>query len=243
MAFDQLSLEAYADMLLAFKKSGYKTVKFQDVVAGDLEQIVVYRHDVDVSVAGAVAMAEVEHECAVVSTFFFLLTSPLYNMLSKEVGEQVRRIFDLGHDIALHFNPYYYGTGALDYIEQELNILSTFYPFANLDWISFHRPGEFASQLGHIKLPNGVRHTYEPVFFEALAYYSDSRGAWSYGHPLESKEYAMKQGMQVLTHPIWWFESQVTADDTLTHHAERTRAEYLQQIRAEVFPDSDPEFL
>jgi len=243
MALDKLNLDAYAEMLHAFKRSGYESVKFQDIEAADLDQKVVYRHDVDVSVEGAVAMAEVEHQCGVVSTFYFLLTTPLYNMLSREIGDQVRKINELGHDVALHFNPYYYGPGAFEYIDQELDILGTIFPFANLDWISFHRPGSLAGKLSQIKLPNGVRHTYEPVFFETLGYYSDSRGAWSYGHPLESEEYLLKKGMQVLTHPIWWYKGGETADASLVHHADRARKELLRQIWAEIFPESNPDFL
>lgn len=243
MALDKLNLDAYAQMLLTFKRSGYRSMKFQDIAASDLDHKVVYRHDVDVSVEGAVALAQVEQQCEVVSTFYFLLTSPLYNMLSKEISDQIHMIHELGHDIALHFNPYYYGPGALQYVEDELDILGKYYPFANMEWISFHRPGAFADQLSQIKLPNGIRHTYEPVFFETLGYYSDSRGSWSHGHPIQSEEFRAEQGMQVLTHPIWWFEDLETADETLARHADRAREESLHQIRAEVFPETNPKFL
>ena len=243
MALDKLNLNAYAEMLLMFKSSGYHAVKFQDIDETDLDNKVVYRHDVDVAVEGALALARVEQKCGVASTYFFLLTSPLYNMLSKEIGDQVQEIVDLGHDIALHFNPYYYGPGALEHIGGELDIFGKFYPFANLEWISFHRPGAFADQLSQIQLPNGIRHTYEPVFFETLGYYSDSRGAWNYGHPSQSEKFRARKGMQVLTHPIWWYEVCETADEMLIHYADRAREELLTQIRAEVFPETNPKFL
>jgi hypothetical protein len=243
MALDKLNLEAYAQMLQVFMDSGYRSVKFQDIDETDLDFKVVYRHDVDVSVEGALAMARVEQQCDVVSTYYFLLTSPLYNMLSKEIGDQVLEIAELGHDIALHFNPYYYGSGALEQIEGELDVFGRYYPFANLDWISFHRPGAFAGKLSQIQLPNGIRHTYEPLFFETLGYYSDSRGTWSYGHPVYSEEFKAKQGLQVLTHPIWWYEESELVDQILVHHADLAREELLNQIRAEVFPQENPEFL
>ncbi len=243
MALDKLNLDAYAEMLLTFKNSGYRSVKFQDIDETDLGNKVVYRHDVDVAVKGAVALASVEHQCDVASTYFFLLTSPLYNMLSKEIGDQVKEIYELGHDIALHFNPYYYGHGALEQIEGELEIFGKFYPFANLEWISFHRPGAFTGQLSQIQLPNGIRHTYEPVFFETLGYCSDSLGGWNYGHPTQTEEFRARQGMQVLTHPIWWYEECETAGKTLADHADRAREELLTQIRAEVYPATNPKFL
>ncbi len=243
MALEILNLDTFAQMLLAFNNSGFQAVKFQEIDEEDLDRKVIYRHDVDVSVEGAAAMARVEQQCGVVSTYFFLLTSPLYNMLSREIGDQIHEIHELGHDIALHFNPYYYGSGALDKIEAELNIFGRFYPYANLDWISFHRPGAFAGRLSQIQLPNGIRHTYEPLFFETLGYYSDSRGSWSYGHPTQSPKFAAKHGMQVLTHPIWWYEASATADQTLAAHADRAREELLRQIRSEVFPDENPAFL
>jgi hypothetical protein len=243
MALDKLNLEAYAQILSAFKKSGYRSVKLQDIDASDLDLKVIYRHDVDVSVEGAVALAGVERQFEVVSTYYFLLTSPLYNMLSNEIGDQVRKIHELGHDIALHFNPYYYGPGALEKIESELDILGTYFPFANLDWISFHRPGAFAAQLSQIKLPNNTRHTYEPMFLEILGYYSDSRGVWSHGHPLQSEEFQTRKGIQVLTHPVWWVGEMETTAAKLAAHADRSREESLRQINAEVFPESNPEFL
>ena len=242
MLLHELDLDAYTQMLLTFKRSGYQAVKFQDIDETDLDNKVVYRHDVDVTVEGAVALARVERQCDVVSTYYFLLTSPLYNMLSREISDQIHIINDLGHDVALHFNPHYYGLGALQYIKSELGILGKFYPFANLEWISFHRPGAYAGQLGQIQLPDGVHHTYEPLFFETLGYFSDSRGAWSHGHPTESEDFRANKGMQVLTHPIWWYQDGGTAGETLEHEADRRREELLIQIRAEVFPKTNPEF-
>ncbi len=243
MALEKLNLDTFAQMLLVFNNSGFQPVKFQEIDEKDLDRKVIYRHDVDVSVEGAVALARVEKQCDVVSTYFFLLTSPLYNMLSREISVQIQEIYELGHDIALHFNPYYYRSDPLAQIERELDIFGRFYPYANLDWISFHRPGAFAGRLSKIQLPNGIRHTYEPLFFETLGYYADSRGSWSYGHPIQSEEFAAKRGMQVLTHPVWWFEPSETADQTLAAHADRAREELLRQIRSEVFPDENPEFL
>jgi hypothetical protein len=76
-----------------------------------------------------------------------------------------------------------------------------------------------------------------------MAYYSDSRGSWSYGHPLESEEFKAGKGIQVLTHPIWWYQSKDSPEATVNHHADRAREELLRQIQAEIFPVSNPSFL
>ena len=43
-----------------------------------------------------------------------------------------------------------------------------------------------------------------PNFFKKIAYCSDSRGSWKYGHPLT--KIAIKEGtaIQLLTHAEWW---------------------------------------
>ena len=64
----------------------------------------ILRHDVDFTPAGALEMAEIEAEMGIRATYYFLLTSDFYNLLSERFASVPRRIADLGHEIGLHYD-------------------------------------------------------------------------------------------------------------------------------------------
>ena len=49
-----------------------------------------------------------------------------------------------------------------------------------------------------------VTNTYDDKFFNKTKYFSDSRGQFNYGNPLDSDEFKKGLNIQLLTHPIWW---------------------------------------
>ena len=62
------------------------------------------RHDIDFSLKKALEFAEVEQEQKIRSTYFVLLTTDMYNAMSKEAGQKIRAIMKMGHEIGLHFD-------------------------------------------------------------------------------------------------------------------------------------------
>lgn len=233
----EMNLDAYAEMLAAFLASGYRVTSFQEMDDRQTDRGLILRHDVDVSVDCAWQMARVEHELGVRSIYFFLLTSPLYNLLSKETAKQVRAIHELGHCVGLHFDPDAYTDDAFGHVQEELNTLTACYPFADPTWISFHRPGPKAGQLGDLRLPGGIRHTYEAQFFAGLTYFSDSRGGWGRGNPVESEAFRAGTSMQVLTHPVWWANEGRTPREKMERQVTRVSEQWRAMALAEVFPD------
>lgn len=202
---NDFTLSSYSKMVLSFKERGYTFLKFQDTALQQVKQpAVLLRHDIDFSLRGAVQIAEIEHHQRVVSTYFVQLRSPLYNSLSEYARHHIRRIHDLGHDIALHFDLSLYPDGITDALNLELGILRQYYPFANTHIVSFHRPGSSATELANLQLPGGIWHTYERRFFQELGYFSDSRGEWRHGHPAQSEAFKKGRSMQIVTHPMWW---------------------------------------
>ncbi|MCK4827513.1 hypothetical protein KA005_67915, partial [bacterium] len=98
--------------------------------------------------------------------------------------------------------------------------------------ISFHRPGRL--ELSGIELQKWP-HTYERVFLEQFKYFSDSRGIWAYGNPLESEAFLNRENLHILVHPVWWtsspmspYEKLVSILQQLNHQAEQYISENCQ---------------
>ena len=63
------------------------------------------RHDVDFSVDFAHKLATVEFNLGIHSTYFFMLTSNMYNLISGAHKELVKDIAKMGHKVSIHFDP------------------------------------------------------------------------------------------------------------------------------------------
>ena len=208
------SLAAYSTMLSAFLQAGYQFRKFvSNATQSSDEPYILLRHDIDFSLDYALAVATLEHNLGIVSTFFVLLHSPIYNALSKRSLEALAAIHQQGHDIALHYDLGFVGRQVLqdrpalhESIAQELQLLSIACPFICTQVISFHRPRRHRLNPSEIQLPAGISHTYDSRYTAAIAYFSDSLSRWGNGHPLDSETFARRLPMQLLTHPIWWIE-------------------------------------
>ena len=68
-------------------------------------------------------MAHLERKNNVRSTYFFLLTSGVYNILDKDIINKIIFIKRLGHEIGLHFDPSVYNKRKiLNGLKMELKI-------------------------------------------------------------------------------------------------------------------------
>ena len=64
--------------------------------------MVLLRHDVDLSLEAALAMAAVEADADVSSTYFLMTESVFYNLASTEGVSAIARLRELGHRVGLH---------------------------------------------------------------------------------------------------------------------------------------------
>ena len=81
------------------KAGGYRCAGFDRAPQpGDL----ILRHDVDLSLDGALAVAEVEAEEGAWSTWFLMTRSVFYNLASSEGERAIARLRELGHRVAHH---------------------------------------------------------------------------------------------------------------------------------------------
>ena len=181
------------------------------------------------SLEAALSIAITEGELGVKAHYFVLLRTEMYNLFSEKSLEILNKIIDLGHNIGLHFDASLYADSEINdaacweadclqnAIKQEINM------------ISFHRPAQ--KWLGHSGKIAGRSHTYQPQWFNEMAYCSDSRGRWDFGHPLDLKATEEKRSLQLLTHPIWWCSaSQYTVEAKLKNFLEIRQLNLQKQL-------------
>jgi len=207
----EFSLEGYGELLSVFKDAGYSFCGFEEIDSRLTEghPFVVLRHDVDISLRPALEIARIDYEQGIQATYFVLLRSPFYNVLSRSNAELILQIHQYGHQIATHLDLAAYDNDLARALI-EIDIFSTFYPFINTRLVSLHSPS-YALQDMPIELSQQLNNVYGPAIRGETAYISDSNGIWGYGHPLDSQAFKTRKPIQLLTHPIWWIQEGETA--------------------------------
>lgn len=201
----QFTYKSYEKLisLLRYKRyefSDYRNWKMKD-------RTVILRHDIDYSLDKAVALAELECRLGISSTYFVLLTSEFYNILSKDNLSKISQIYRLGHDIGLHFDEvnyseeYYKDHGGIgNVILEEVNLLKQITGI-DIDSVSMHRPSKKTLE-SNIEL-GPIINSYGQQFFKDFKYVSDSRRRWR-----EDVEAIVNSGryakLHILTHAFWY---------------------------------------
>ena len=89
----------YRELLEAAQAGGYRFASFDATPArGDL----LLRHDVDLSLEAALAMAELEAELEAPATYFLMTRSEFYNLDAPSGADAIERLRRLGHRVGLH---------------------------------------------------------------------------------------------------------------------------------------------
>jgi hypothetical protein len=168
---------------------------------------VLWRHDVDISLHRALALARIEAEEGVRSTWFLYLRSEFYNLLEAPVLARARELLSLGHWLGLHFD-----ASAHPELESEDELAAKL--AAERDWLSghlghpveafsFHNPTIRGIDF-HSDRIAGMHNTYGRELNERYDYISDSNGYWRHRRLIDVLEAADEERLHVLTHPEWW---------------------------------------
>lgn len=202
-------LAHYEELLEAAKTGGYRFARFgASPEPGDLFM----RHDVDLSLQAAVAMAEVEAALGVETTYLLMTESVFYNLASPEGVDVIARLRELGHRVGLHA---VYPNVALD---------DRFEPV-----VSWHNPRpEYMSK----EIPNAVN-TYGEQYFSPQTYRSDSNQRWRAGCPHEELRAGSFPWLQILVHPEIWVYPGATMGHTMRAMVENEKARRLEQLAAD----------
>lgn len=199
--------EHYGRMIRSALELGREFLLFTEFDADRHEKVVLLRHDIDVSLDAAGAMADVEAETGVRATYFIRLNSTFYNPFSQKEYPVLKRIVDHGHDIGLHFDPAFYqanGMEVLDGIRREKAALEGMIG-QPVSALSQHRPYSLGMENHDDELFRYF--AYADPFVKDCKYISDSGMRWREGDMLENLDDYPR--LQVLVHPAWWGETEI----------------------------------
>jgi hypothetical protein len=228
-AGQEFTPDGYRELITEFLARDYKAVSFAD--GNPKSRNIILRHDIDMEMAAALSIAEIEAKLRVSATYFVLPTSELYNPLAPAAINASREIVALGHDIGLHFDASLISSESEleEAVKQQAKWIESASGRA-VTVLSYHRPAP--NRVGASTSIDGLLNAYDPRFVNEFAYVSDSRGLWRFGHPLDHPSVAAGSGIQLATHPIWWATNEVAPQAKLEKFLDR-RSEVLEQELSE----------
>ena len=197
---------AYRD-LLKVARARYAFHPFGEAL--EMTSGVLWRHDIDMSVHRALALARIERDEDAHATYFVHLHSAFYNAFEAGIVERLREIIALGHGLGLHFDPQFSGLmpadrdALVDAVSRERDVLQQMVG-APVVAVSFHDPDIAGFTDIHDDTIAGLVNAYGNRLRRDFTYCSDSNGYWRFA-PI--RDVLMESGhacLQVLTHPEWW---------------------------------------
>jgi hypothetical protein len=209
----EFSLTHYRELLRAARDGGYRWAGFD---APPDPGVVILRHDVDLSLDGALAVAEVEAEEGAWSTWFLMTRSVFYNLASKEGVAAIERLRSLGHRVAHHA------------VWPDVDLDARFDPV-----VAWHNPDPEYMRAPIERAVNVM----EAPFFDPDHYRSDSNQHWRHGCPHEDLAAGRFEWLQLLTHPeIWAFEGSTMREtmDSMLDAERASRFELLKHDRIDL---------
>jgi hypothetical protein len=205
-AFD---LDHYRDLLDAAKAGGYRFAFFDsEPERGD----VLLRHDVDLSLAAALRLAELEAENDASATYFLMTRSVFYNLASHEGERAVTRLRELGHRVGLHaVHPH------LDLDERFDRV------------VAWHNPD---AQFMCDPL-DGAINVMQAPYFDPDHYRSDSNQHWRSGCPHDDLAAGRFAWLQLLTHPEIWVYRGTSMRQTMASMLDAEREYDIERLGAD----------
>jgi hypothetical protein len=202
-------LAHYRELLEAAKEGGYRFARFgEEPREGDL----FLRHDIDLSLAAAVELAELEAELDVTATYLLMTESVFYNLASEEGAAAIDRLRELGHPVGLHA------------VHPNVELDGRFDPV-----VSWHNPRpEYMSD----EIP-GAANAYGKRYFAPETYRSDSNQHWRSGCPHEELLAGAFPWLQILVHPEIWVYPGETMGETMRAMVEADSTRRLEQLAAD----------
>lgn len=190
--------------LIKLAVDAYSVADYRGIPWG--ERFVLWRHDCDFSLNRAFALAKIEADVGLRSTYFLNPHSEFYNLLEGSQLSLIHQIVGLGHDVGLHFDGAFYPTlseeSLHDLIIMEANLLEQFIGIRPAAF-SFHNPSAFHLTC-EAETYGGLVNCYSKRFKTEVPYCSDSNGHWRFRRLADVLMGAKDPCIQVLTHPGWW---------------------------------------
>ncbi len=202
---DRFDFETYWWILGRIAETN-RCVRFRDFAGGDPpDPFFILRHDVDLSPAAAIRLAEQEAERGVSATYFLLVGTRYYNLLAPEHGHVARRLVELGHEVGLH-----YDVNLLRAFERrewrrllrvQLRMLGDL-AGAEVVSIAMHQPALNGED--PFRGEDGLINAYAARFVRDTVYVSDSCRAWRDSGWSMLETGVIPRRLHLLLHPINW---------------------------------------
>jgi len=202
----EFGLSHYRAILEKAIALGYRPLGFRDVLANESGWTLLLRHDVDVSLDDALAMAELEAEVGARATYFIRVHARGYNPFSRSSYRALRRMLALGFEIGLHHEVGVFpddSRSAKEFLLAEKVVLEsvTGRPVAG---VATHLPKWVTSTLDRDTLADcGFAYEAGDERFRAGAkFLSDSNRNLRFGCPCQFVGQVTK--IYLAVHPYWW---------------------------------------
>jgi len=121
------TVKKYYDLCKVIKQYNYSTLTFKDYLIKNVTQqrTIILRHDIDRKPLNALALAKIENEFDIQSTYYFRYNKHVFQ------PEIIRKIKDMGHEIGYHYEVLSKSNGnykkAIDIFQNELNEFRNYY--------------------------------------------------------------------------------------------------------------------
>lgn len=214
----EFTYDSYANLIKLLKEKNYNFADYHNYK--QFNKCVILRHDIDYDLEKALPMAELENTLGVKSTYFVLVTSDFYNVMSKSSQAILDSIQSMGHKIGLHFDEKRYEVDNNKWdrewikicINSEAEVLSKLSIGRAITSVSMHRPSKQTLE-SNLNL-DGMANSYSQEFFKCFKYLSDSRMNWR-----EDPKTVINSGefdrIQLLTHPFWYSDEPRTMKEII----------------------------
>jgi hypothetical protein len=215
MSWAPFTHDHYRFMLQSGHAAGYRFATFDQFASlrssGDPACFI--RHDCDNDLVAALAIAHIEAEMGVCSTYFIMTRSALYNVLAPKPAALVREIAALGHQLGLHFDEKPYEGRDADFIraqvDRERGWLQQEFG-RSIDVVSFHQPSRRALSNEYAL---SCLNTYDKKDMDGLHYLSDSNLRFRGLTPIQCFKDKAHRLLHILLHPEWWTEAPMSLDE------------------------------
>jgi hypothetical protein len=199
----------YRELVEAAKAGGYRFAGFD---APPRPGDVLLRHDVDLSLEAALAMAELEAELEAPATYLLMPRSEFYNLEAPSGREAIERLRRLGHRVGVHA------------------VYPEAHPDPRLDAVlAWHNPDP-----DYMTAPvDGFVNVMQPGYFDPERYRSDSNQRWRHGCPHEPLARGELEWLQLLIHPEIWAYPGETMRETMLAMLDAERELRLEQLEAD----------
>jgi hypothetical protein len=175
----------------------------------DKGHVCLWRHDIDTSPQRALALAKIEAQENVFSTYFFLFHSDRYNAFDYQIRDIMFALIDLGHQVGLHFDPMYYGDSINSFTDLERNLIKEKEMLSDIIKkeilaFSFHNPT--TNRLLEIDNEEigGMVNAYSGYIKKNFSYCSDSFCYWRFLRLVDVLHDENIEKLHILTHPVCW---------------------------------------